>query len=227
MITFFLSLLFFCGLDSFLQRLRLEGRYYGVHALHNMAITAFTTSEVITTLTNFSSIHTYPTNYIALELCTALHLYHILYYFQKLRLDDWLHHILMIGVALPIGGVLPAGTLLGYSLFFTTGLPGGIDYILLFLVRNNWLHRNTEKKANHALNVWIRSPGCASHAALVCAYLSMHETSILFMLGALTTAFLNYWNGQYFMQQVVYDAGSLQLFQKIDKHSFHRRIEHI
>jgi hypothetical protein len=101
------------------------------------------------------------------------------------------------------------------------------DYILLFLVRNNWLHRNTEKKVNHALNVWIRSPGCTSHAALVCAYLSMHQVSVLYMLGALTTAVLNYWNGQYFMQQVVYDAGSLQLFQKIDKHSFHRRIEHI
>ena len=227
MITFFLSLFFFCGFDSFLQYLQLEGRYYGVHALHNTLITASTASEVITTLTNFSSIHTHPTNYTALELCTALHLYHILYYFQKLRLDDWLHHILMIGIALPIGGILPAGTLLGYSLFFTTGLPGGIDYILLFLVRNNWLHRDTEKKANHALNVWIRSPGCASHAALVCAYVSTHQVSILYMLGALTTAILNYWNGQYFMQQVVYNAGQLQLFQKIDRTPFGRRMEQI
>ena len=213
MYNIILYCIFFSGLDSFLKYLRLEGRYYGVHALHNAMITTITIPEVITTLTHFSSLHTYPTNYTALELCTALHLYHILYYFQTLRLDDWLHHILMIGIALPIGGVLPAGTLLGYSLFFTTGLPGGIDYILLFLVRNNWLHRTTEKKVNHAMNVWIRSPGCASHAALVTAYLSMHQVSLFYMLGALTTAILNYWNGQYFMQQVVYDAGRLQLYE--------------
>ena len=44
------------------------------------------------------------------------------------------HHILMIGIALPIGWFVDSKSLLGYSLFFTTGLPGGIDYFLLFLV---------------------------------------------------------------------------------------------
>lgn len=204
-------LLLFCTCDSFLKYMKLEGQYYGVHAIHNAMITATTMSEVVTTYTNFSTLHTYPTNYTALELCTALHLYHILYYFNKLRMDDWLHHGLMIGIALPLGGLLPAGTLMGYSLFFTTGLPGGIDYVLLFLVRNRWLQSDSEKRVNHAIQVWIRSPGCVSHAALVCAYLSMHQTTLLYTVGALITAFLNYWNGQYFMQQVVYDVGRREL----------------
>ena len=213
MYNLLLYCLAFCCMDSLFHYYKLEGRYYGVHALHNALITASTLSDVLTTYTNFNLLHTYPNNYTAVELCAALHVYHIFYYCKRFKLDDWLHHILMIGIALPIGGLLPSGTLLGYSLFFTTGLPGGIDYTLLFLVRNGWLDSTVEKKVNHAIQVWIRSPGCVSHAALVCAYLSMHPTTLLYKVGALITAFLNYWNGQYFMQQVVYAAGTRGLFE--------------
>ena len=186
-----------------------NGIYYFVHSVHNAAIISYTGHEVFQSLTNFPSIHTSPVNFTALELCFALHFYHIAWYWKKFRKDDWLHHGLMIGVALPIGGLLPAGTLLGYSLFFTTGLPGMLDYFLLFLTRNNWLHKDVEKRVNAWLNVWIRSPGCVSHAALTCAYIStLQNISPFFIVGAYLTAFLNYWNGQYFMRQIVYDVGA-------------------
>jgi hypothetical protein len=35
----------------------------------------------------------------------------------------------------------------------------------------------------------------------------------MFVLGSYVVAFLNYWNGQYFMAQVVYDAGKNQVFE--------------
>lgn len=201
----------FCLVDKILSTTHLEGVYYLIHAGHNALIVQSTAREVYKTFMDFPNIGAEPTNYYALELVFALHIYHVLMYWRKFRFDDWLHHALMIGVALPIGGVLPAGTLLGFSLFFTTGLPGGIDYFLLFLTRNEYIRRNIEKKINTALAIWIRSPGCVAHAALTFAYLNTQkDASVYYYLGLLTAA-LNYWNGQYFMSQVVYDAGKREI----------------
>jgi len=203
----FLYFLMFSVMDVVFTHAGLYGTYYGVHALHNALIVTATAPEVWMTLTNFPAAIAAETNYYAIQLCVALHVYHIIMYFSKLRCDDWLHHGLMIGVALPIGAMLNGGTLLGYSLFFTTGLPGGIDYVLLFLTRNRCVSRRFEKRVNADINVWIRSPGCVSLAAFVCVSNAYNpQLTTLGMMGALTTAVLNYWNGQYFMRQVVENA---------------------
>jgi hypothetical protein len=205
----------FSTFDRLLMRCNLEGVYYAVHAVHNAAIVYLTAPDVLHTFLHFKGLEGFPTNYAAINLCYALHLYHCLLYWRKFRFDDWLHHILMIAVALPIGTFLEAHTLTGFSLFFTTGLPGGIDYALLCGVRNGWIGRMTEKKINRALNVWIRSPGCAAHAAFTFAYLvSTPEfqqqgwSSPSAVLGVLP-ALLVYWNGQYFMGQIVTDYARL------------------
>ncbi len=205
--VFSAALLSFTLLDRLLHKINLEGIYYFIHALHNAFIVYLTLPDVQKTITNFSDLALYQPNTNAIALCFALHIYHILCYRVKLRFDDWLHHGLMIGVALPIGALLPSSTLVGYSLFFSTGLPGGIDYALLFLVRNNWISRLTEKRINRFLNVWIRAPGCSSHAAYTVAYCfqmseGVYEKTFWF---SLIPAGLMYWNGQYFMNQVVTD----------------------
>jgi hypothetical protein len=201
------SLFGFTTLDYILTKYRWQGVYYIVHAIHNALIVRSTWPDVKNTFTNFQELPVYNANQEAIALCFALHIYHILSYRQKFRYDDWLHHILMIGVALPIGAYLPSSTLIGYSLFFSTGLPGGIDYTLLFGVRNNWLSPLTEKKINNWLNVWIRSPGCTSNAAFTVAYAFMMAEGVIggyFWLSIIPAA-LMYWNGQYFMNQVVVD----------------------
>jgi hypothetical protein len=203
----------FCLADSFLTATNLQGVYYLIHAAHNGFVVYFTYHEVWQTLTDFGSISSALTNYTAAELVFGLHIYHCIYYWRKFRTDDWLHHILMIAVALPIGVSLPAGTLLGFSLFFTTGLPGGIDYFLLFLVRNGVLHKDTEKRINTRLATWVRMPGCIAQAALTAAYLSTQNIENKFLLYlAYLSAALNYWNGAYFGQQVIYDAGVRNLY---------------
>ena len=208
--SFFLfaaSLFGFTTLDYILTKYRFQGVYYIVHAVHNALIVRSTWSDVKNTFTNFQDLPLYEPNYEAISLCFALHVYHCLCYYKKFRFDDWLHHVLMIGVALPIGAYMPSSTLIGYSLFFSTGLPGGIDYALLFLVRNGWLHTMREKQINTFMNVWIRSPGCASHAAFTVVYgLLMAEGSYgLYFWLSMIPAALMYWNGQYFMRQVVRD----------------------
>jgi len=191
--------------DRAITKGKWQNPYYAVHAIHNAAIVAMTAPDVYNTFTDLYGIQKYSTNYLAVQLCVALHLYHMALYWTKFRLDDWLHHGLMIGVAIPLGLAVPAHTLMGFSLFFTTGLPGGIDYALLFAVRNNYLEKNTEKSINTFLNVWIRSPGCMAMAALALANRLSNPTDLLTMTLSIVPPLLNYWNGQYFMQQVIED----------------------
>lgn len=195
----------FCLLDTALSRYtKLNGIYYLLHSVHNGIIVYLTGEEVFYSLTNFNYVLTGNKNLLALEYVFALHLYHLALYWRNFRLDDWLHHILMIGIALPIGWIAESRSLLGYSLFFTTGLPGGIDYILLFLCRNNLLNKRYEKRINSWLNTWIRSPGCISHATLTLVLVSV--TCVRFSLDwwlGIIAASLTFWNGQYFMRQIV------------------------
>ena len=213
MITFLTAFASFCLMDTLLTHIHLEGIYYLIHSVHNAAIVYSTAPDIYTTIVHYDTLATLGNkNTFALELVFALHIYHIAYYWRKFRYDDWLHHGLMIGLALPIGTYLESGSLLGYSLFFTTGLPGCIDYFLLFLTRNNCIEKDTEKRVNYYLNTWIRSPGTASHAILTLIFLlHTYPYSFVQVLGLLT-AFLNYWNGQYFMAQIVYDAGVRRLW---------------
>jgi hypothetical protein len=203
----------FCALDSVLTYAGFQGVYYIVHSLHNAGIMYYTVQDVYSTITDFHNLSTYQVNLSAPIMCFALHFYHIALYYKKFRFDDWLHHILMIFVALPLGIMLPASTLTGYSLFFSTGLPGFIDYLLLFGVRNGWVDKLTEKGVNSALNVWIRSPGCISQMAYAITHtIYMKETMVVKVLG-LIPAVLTGWNGQYFMKQIVID----NTIQKIEK----------
>jgi len=207
-IHFFVSLCSFCVADYALNVTGLQGVYYAIHTIHNAFIVYSTYSEVIEALMYFETIGNTPPNYYAAELVFALHIYHCVMYWRKLRRDDWLHHVLMIAVALPIGIYIPSGKLLGFSLFFTTGLPGGIDYALLFLTRNGWLRQETEKRINTFLATWVRAPGCVAQAALTCAFIGTHHEENRFgSILAYLTAILNYWNGMYFAAQVIYDAG--------------------
>jgi hypothetical protein len=168
-----------------------------------MYLVYITIPDVIFTYTNFLEFNTYPVNYNSVILTFALHFYHIAIYYKKLRFDDWLHHILMIFVALPLGLLTNAGSLLGHSLFFLTGLPGGIDYFFLLLVKNKIIHPITEKKINNYINLWLRAPGCIAHTTLSLISLSIIKNSYFDSIICFVTSALTFWNGIYFMNQVV------------------------
>jgi hypothetical protein len=191
-------------IDRALLLTRFQKPYYAVHVLHNIGIVALTAGDLVRVFSQFYEIPYLPFNWPAVCLCYALHFYHCIVYWRSFHLDDWLHHILMIGVAMPLGSTVSAGPLMGFSLFFTTGLPGAISYTMLFAEKNGWITRTTSKRWNAAANVWIRAPGCSAQAALTLASLLSNRTTTTweFTVG-LCTATLNYWNGQYFMQQVV------------------------
>jgi len=201
---FFIYFFIYTGLDYVIAD-KVQGKYYLIHFFNNMYLVYLTMGDVIFTWTNFFNFLEYPSNYESAVLTFALHFYHIFSYFPKLRFDDWLHHILMIFVALPIAIAGRSGSLLGHSLFFLTGLPGGLDYLLLFLVRNGWMNSITEKRINNYINLWIRAPGCIAHSTLtIVSYFAFrHLFSWYDMFTCFTTSLIIFWNGIYFMNQVV------------------------
>ena len=194
----------FHGMDTVIVHAGLRKPYYGVHVVHNILIMLLTYSDVWNSFAQFNNIYQYEPNFGAASLCYALHFYHIMYYWREFRYDDWLHHGLMIGIALPLSQQLRAGPLLGANLFFTTGLPGAISYGLLFANRNGWIESLTAKRWNAATNLWIRAPGCVMHATLsllsifALPRVSMDQTFATVLIAALTA-----WNGLYFMEQAI------------------------
>lgn len=195
-----LSTLIFSTVDFALQER--AGKYYIMHTICNAAIITITIPDVVSIYTNPYTALEASDAFYASSLTYGLHFYHILMYFKKLRYDDWLHHGLMIFVALPLANVFGSVRLLGHSLFYTTGLPGMIDYACLALVRNKYMERMTEKSINRKLNIWIRNPGCTIHAFVTLINLHAASTYTNVLIGIVTSA-LVFWNGVYFMDQVV------------------------
>lgn len=200
-LLFFLS---FFGTDYMLQKYTtLNGIYYLFHFLHNLIISYLTFENV---LYSFHPINlpNGKLNPLVLPLIYSLHLYHIFSYHKYLRFDDWTHHLFSMGIAVPITLFsFPSRHLLGFSFFFTTGLPGGINYLLLFLYKNNLLEKSKQQYLNTILNSWIRCPGIIMNCTFILQYLYLYsENYIEFILG-LFPFFILFWNGVYFQNLVL------------------------
>jgi hypothetical protein len=196
----------YCVTDKFLPT-TLNGKYYLLHFINNAIVVYLTFPDIISIYTDFPNFWLHEKNIISAILTTSLHIYHVIVYFNKLRVIDWMHHILNVFISLPIALIYPSGSLIGHSMFFMSGLPGGLDYLLLFLERNAIINRSTEKRINTYLNVWIRAPGCNAHAAFILIGYNIVKSHVEFTVLDLCihifVALVVYWNGNYFMRQVV------------------------
>ncbi len=196
----------FVGIDRILGN-KIKGKYYLIHFIANMIIVYLTLPDVIFTYTNFLLVYLYPINYHSAMVTFSLHFYHIYEYYNSLKFQDWLHHITMIFISLPLGILANSGSLLGHGLFYLTGLPGGIDYLLLCLNRNEIISKYSEKRINTTLNLWIRSPGCIIHSALtiISLFMNFKLVNYIDLYASIITSVLIFWNGIYFMNRVVSD----------------------
>lgn len=200
---------FFIGIDYFLKINKIEGRYYFNHVLCNSMVVYNTFSSMLMSYYSFDMMNQNQilSLYNAKIIIYSLHIYHVLWYYKNLRRDDWLHHILMIGVVLPLTDIVPQNNIISHGLFYTTGLPGLIDYSLLFLNRNNIINRYFEKRVNTFLNLWIRAPGCIMNTNMSIMALINYNNQLnnYQFYGGIIIASLVYWNGIYFMAQVLTD----------------------
>lgn len=96
------------------------------------------------------------------------------------------------------------------------GLPGGLDYAMLALEKHGMMERQTEKKWNARINVWIRAPGLSYVSFTI--YTSMLyfpiEITVAQWVAATIVFALCILNGQYYMQKVVENTA-----RKVDTYS--------
>lgn len=216
MFLFILATIGYTYFDRFLAKKNIEGRYYFLHSINNAVITYCTYPSVLYSYAHITTFYNYERSIIAPILTGSLHTYHIIEYKHKFTYYDYLHHTIMCFVALPFGLYINSGSLFDHSLFYTTGLPGMIDYFLLFLVRNDKIKKITEKKFNNYINLWIRCPGCISTAVLsmvAFCYAPDNTFSLKERIIVLLTAFIVFWNGIYFMNLVVVDYAQQKLIK--------------
>lgn len=180
--------------DLFLEWvLKFRGTYYIVHTFVNLYILYNLYLDDLKT---------------CIEITYALHLYHSGYYIRKFQIDDWLHHLIMLCVVLPIATFLlekyphQGHDIMIQSFFFMSGLPGAIEYSTLALHRNGYISRVVQKRWSVETNTWIRMPGCIIISTQMLQY--FFEIEKMYNRFLVTfVAFLVMWNGIYFCRRSI------------------------
>lgn len=193
----------FIGLDKLLNTV-VNKPYYLLHSIANWGIVYYTYPTVRDVYLNLSNASSLITNPISYQICSALHIYHIIQY--KMNSEDIKHHIPTLTVlSIPLFNISQS-PLVAHTEFYLCGLPGAIDYILLFLSRNNIIYRMTEKKWNLYLNLYIRCPGAILNSALAFQLVQQQPDMSKFnQLCYLGVAVFSFWNGTYYLRNVIAD----------------------
>lgn len=192
-----------------------NSRWFTLHTISNAFTTYYSFPDfLLTWIYPMKSVGVM--NWRPLNITVTLHFYHM-FFFKNLNKIDWIHHIVMMYVGIYMY-LFPLGAPINSVIFFINGLPGGIDYFLLALVKHNLISPFTEKSINIYLNNWIRSPGIliSTYLAILLSFTNNHTFQIPHILpnfvpgyfiiecflGLLIPIAL-YWNAQYFNQRVL------------------------
>lgn len=144
-----------------------SAKYFVAHAVHNILVMYYTYYVIQELLKDplmednnyYSYVHV---PYKFCSLLGALHVYHMLISSHSILKDEIYHHVLSVYFHF-----FSLNNYLLASLFFMTGLPGGITYILLTLVKYKLIGKLTEKVISKHLNLWCRLPGILFFTSLL------------------------------------------------------------
>ena len=161
----FIQILVFINLFNtyFIKRYVIsKAQYFMLHFFFNMWICYVTYQEALYCF--FNPMNAFEIAYSSSGILTttgiaSFHFHHIIDSYKTLKREDWVHH-LGSSIIVPIIGLTnPFGRVISLSNFVMCGLPGGIDYLLLSLVKYCYIDKMTEKRINRWLNLLIRMPG--------------------------------------------------------------------
>ena len=175
-------------------------RWFFIHFFVNLFITIVSFNDLKFCLQNSNICSdTLINKYSMLGIRSAIvaHLYHCIFFFNKLNHHDWTHHIIMVGITGPLAIYFPTKQT-SCALWFMCGFPGMLDYGLLWLVKMNFINKKIEKLIYKYINTWIRSPGCLLTCFLSLPQL-MSPVNTNKYISTVISSLLAYWNGQYYM----------------------------
>jgi hypothetical protein len=183
---------------------RTKARWFALHVIANAWIALLTLPDVWFIVSDpITALKTKTTNHWPTSLVFSVHVYHMLF-FRNLYFIDWLHHLLMVVVGAPVLITGEQGPLMNFNHFFMCGIPGGLDYAMLFAVKHGWMSPLREKQYNSSINVWCRTPFLVITASFAYIQNFIQDGVPTWIL--VTRAFLMVlacWNALFFMERVV------------------------
>ena len=189
-----------------------SARYFFLHALVNLGIVTFASWPDVQRLL-FDPTHAFSgpsTTMISNSAIIAIHIYHCLAF--RLTTADIVHHVVFVvvccGLAIPFkqhGGVAN-----NVGCFFLSGLPGGLDYAMLVLVKQGKMLKITEKIWNARIQGWLRGPSMTVYAFVIWQNYHLgtlgtsanHYTPFFVVAGS-----LHFLNGVYYANEAVFGHG--------------------
>ena len=179
-------------------------RYFLLHFLFNMYIVYITFNTFINCLLNPFSIFDEDYNYYSTLSTISImnfHMYHLVTHVEELSLETILHHIIGAIINPLITVYNPVGKLPVIHNIMLCGIPGGIDYLLLYFVKMNIIERMTEKKINRFLNLLVRWPFIFLSNYLI--LLNVYNNNFVIPLIIFVSIIINNFNAIYFCDKVI------------------------
>lgn len=201
--------------------------WFMLHSAANAYITLVTAPDLINTFSEPHWAVYRPAGERSLDWTNAamlgsIHLYHMLFF--KCTAADWFHHLLFVPFN-QLAYFWPHlfwtdgrlwGSAINMQQFFVCGLPGGIDYFMLAMVKEGKMDRLRHKMWQAKINVWLRAPGLISCVTIV-LFDSMRQWEGLPTSAhviALVDFLLIGFNGLYYMERVVESTGKNKALAK-------------
>jgi len=177
-------------------------RWCFLHTFANSAVVLFGLKDLFVTLSNpahsMSPVHRWspvPGGFVS-----AIHIYHFLGF--TVKPGDWFYHLAFALVGCCSSYLFNYGPIASVYFFFVCGLPGGVDYFLLGLVKERRLDPMRQRAISSWINVWIRAPGLAAVFAFAWAAYRTGDHAINLVVIAVLFV-LSLFNGQYYLERVV------------------------
>lgn len=199
MISFYMT-------DSILYNFfkRESTRYFIFHALFNLYLVYISWNTFVYCLLN--PMHIFDNDYDNISILSTLsiinfHLYHLFTHIEELSMETMLHHL--VGAIInPIMTInQPIGKLPVVHNIILCGIPGGIDYLLLVLVKFGIIDKIEEKRINRYLNLMIRWPFIFLSDYLY--LINIYNGNIGFSFYTLIPLLINNYNAIYFCDKVI------------------------
>ena len=153
-----------------------EARWFSIHAFANAFVVLTSITSLLTVITDpvhamdsrvyndrsmFGNASPWP-----ILVVNAVHVYHMLA-FDNLTSSDYFHHLMFIPTVGFFGQYYQWGAIRNFLCLFISGLPGGVDYFMLVLVKMGKVDVMTQKRVCADLNTWLRGPGITYEVGLM------------------------------------------------------------
>jgi len=133
-------------------------------------------------------------------IVNAIHVYHVVAF--PLTADERFHHYLFIPTVGFMGQTFEWGSIVGSLAFFISGLPGGIEYLMLVLVKHGTIPIIRQKRVSAVLNVYLRGP-CIVITSFLTYQSFIYEKTTVPPLVAFTVISMSLFNSLYYTKQSV------------------------